>query len=149
MQRRLARRLVLQALYQWQVSAEPPQHAEDYARHSKNYERADKEYFHKLFVGITQDVACFDEQIVECTDIRPEDLHTMDTLILGILRIGVYELMREPNLSVAIVINEAVILAKNFMHREAAGYINSILDQVAACLKRKTDASPTSATKST
>lgn len=49
----------------------------------------------------------------------------------NILRLGVYELLREPETPASVVIDEAVELAKRFGEAEAAGFVNGVLDAIA------------------
>lgn len=49
----------------------------------------------------------------------------------NILRLGVYELLREPGTPPSVVIDEAVELAKRFGEAESAGFVNGVLDAIA------------------
>lgn len=59
------------------------------------------------------------------------DVNRLASIDLNILRIGAYELTESPNLSTAVINNEAVELAKRFSSEEAGGFINGILDAIA------------------
>ena len=61
----------------------------------------------------------------------------------NILRMAVSELRLNPDLSVKIVINEAVDIAKAFGAAESGGFINGILDAIAI---KSTDAAETQPT---
>lgn len=58
-------------------------------------------------------------------------LDRMATIDRTILRIGVWELQARPHLSVAVVISEAVELAKRFSTEESGRFVNGILASVA------------------
>ena len=137
--RRRARRLTLQSLYQWQLSENSVESIEQYAQEQKHYVKVDDKYFLRLFRGVTDTHGVLDKRLLECTDITTEDIQTMDPLILGILRIGIYELDLCRDLSANIIIDEAVRLSKDFMHDQAHRYVNAILDQVAINIRQDLD----------
>lgn len=134
--RRRARRLTLQSLYQWQLSENSVASIEQYAQEQEHYARVDHAYFLRLFRGVTDGQSDLDRRLLEYTDITQEEVQKMDPLILGILRIGIYELVLCRELSVNIIIDEAVRLSKDFMHDQAHGYVNAILDQIATHIRR-------------
>ena len=53
----------------------------------------------------------------------------------NILRMAVFELLYEENIAPAIVINEAIEIAKKYSGDEAATFVNGILDAVRKDLK--------------
>ncbi|HEX9682349.1 MAG TPA: transcription antitermination factor NusB [Acidimicrobiales bacterium] len=53
----------------------------------------------------------------------------------SILRIGIYELLDRPDTSAAVIINEAVELAKRYSSDEAPSFINGVLAAVASELE--------------
>src|SRR6185295_15877853 len=58
---------------------------------------------------------------------RPERMAVLDRLIL---RMSVCELLRDPGTPPAVVINEALELARTFSTEEAVKFINGILDAI-------------------
>jgi N utilization substance protein B len=58
---------------------------------------------------------------------RPERMAVIDRLIL---RLAVCELLREPQVPAAVVINEAIELARTFSTEEAVKFINGMLDGI-------------------
>jgi N utilization substance protein B len=48
----------------------------------------------------------------------------------NVLRLGAYELLKEPGTPAAVVLDEAVELAKRFGEADSAGFVNGVLDAV-------------------
>ena len=74
-------------------------------------------------------------------DARLEDLSEgwpvarMPALDRAILRLASYELSHSTDISVAVIINEAVELAHEYSTPSSAGFINGLLSQVAAIVR--------------
>lgn len=126
--RRNARRYVVQAMYQWQLSDNPISQIESefLTQHIKN--DIDLDYFKELLHSIPEKVAALDERI------RPflsRALEELDPVELAILRISFYELLHRPDVPYRVVINEALELAKRFGSIEGYKFVNGVLDQAA------------------
>ena len=63
-------------------------------------------------------------------------LQRMTPVDLSILRIGVYELLYQPDIPTAVVIDEAIEIAKRYGTKESPAFINGILDKIAAVAAR-------------
>lgn len=126
--RRRSRRLVLQALYQWQLTATPLDDIEKQLLTEKNVERIDTAYFMELLHFIPNNIATLDQYYVEYID-RP--LAELNPVELAILRIGTYEIVHRPEIPYRVIINEGVELAKMFGATEGHKFINGVLDRVA------------------
>jgi transcription antitermination protein NusB len=61
----------------------------------------------------------------------------VDTLIMQVLRAGVYELIARPDVPTAVIINEYVDVAGAFVERVEQGFVNGVLDRIARTLGRK------------
>ncbi len=57
----------------------------------------------------------------------------------NVLRIAVYELMFCPDVPPAVVINEAIDIAKYFSHSESGRFVNGILDRARRDLEKGSD----------
>jgi len=126
--RRRARRLVLQALYQWQMSGADEADIERQFREDPNFERVDAQYFHELFRGVIECCGALDEQLAPLLDRKVTEL---DRVELALLRMGVYELRHRPDVPFKVAIDEAVGLARVFGAEQSHRYINGVLDAVA------------------
>lgn len=58
-------------------------------------------------------------------------LQRMPTLDRNILRIGTYELLDRPEVPIAVVIDEAVELAKRFSTDDSGRFVNGVLSAIA------------------
>ena len=65
-------------------------------------------------------------------------LERLGVLERSILRVAAYELLREIDVPVAVVIDEAVNLAKRFCSGEAGALINGVLGSLAATARAQT-----------
>lgn len=123
-----ARRLVLQALYQWLIAGHEPLEIEDQFRADRDLEGADLGYFHELIQAIPAQVSSLDEALDPWLD-RP--LAQLDPVERATLWIGAYELLNRRDIPYRVTINEAVILSKAFGAEQAHRYVNGVLDKLA------------------
>lgn len=122
-----ARRRVLQALYQWQLSGQESAEIERQFLEEHNMASVDLAYFGELLHEIPTRVASLDALIEPVLD-RP--LAIVDPVEKAILRIGIYELTHRLDVPYRVVVNEAVDLAKLFGAEESHRYINGVLDRL-------------------
>lgn len=126
-ERQKARRMILQALYQWQMAGAPVRDIE--AEFLAYYQgRIDRDYFREIFAGVTADAAKLDEQLRPMLD---RSLEKLDPIEHCLLQMGLYELSARMDVPYKVVINEAVELARVFGATESHKYVNSILDRAA------------------
>lgn len=123
--RRKARRLALQAIYQWQHN--PSENIESQFRKECNPKKVDIEYFSELVNGVINNTTDLDEQMLPFLD-RP--IKEINPVELAILRIAIYELIYRSDVPYKVIINEALEAAKVFGAEQGFKYINSILDKV-------------------
>lgn len=130
--RRRARRLALQALYQWQIAKSPLNQIEAQFRHDHDLKSVDEGYFSAIIHGVPSQAGQLDEAMSAALD-RP--LSQLDPVELSVLRIGCFELMNRKDVPYRVVINEAIELAKRFGAQDSHRYINGILDKLAPRLR--------------
>ena len=126
--RRRARRLLLQALYQWQMSGTDEAEIERQFREDPNFERIDAEFFHDVLRGVISSCAALDACLAPLLDRKVMEL---DRVELALLRMGVYELCHRHDVPFKVAIHEAVGLARVFGAEESHRYVNGVLDAVA------------------
>lgn len=126
--RRRARRLLLQALYQWQMSGADEAEIERQFREDPNFERVDADFFHEVLRGVVGSCAALDECLAPLLDRKVMEL---DRVELALLRMGVYELCHRHDVPFKVAIDEAVGLARVFGAEESHRYVNGVLDKVA------------------
>ena len=64
---------------------------------------------------------------------RVERMTVIDRIVL---RMGVYEMLDEPDTPSKVIINEAIELARSYSGDEAVGFVNGVLDAVRKQLRR-------------
>jgi N utilization substance protein B len=130
--RKRARDLLVQALYQWQLSGTDAQQVEAEFR-ADNGRKTDWDFFHAALSTITGDPQAIDAHYQRYLD-RGAD--ALDPIERGILRIGIYELAQRSDVPYRVVINECVELAKKYGATDSHKYVNGILDKVARELRQ-------------
>lgn len=131
--RSLARRLTVQALYQWLLNETPPGvMVRQFAAEPDRLGRADRGYFDELLRETVAAVPQLDALIVPHLD-RP--LVQLDPVEHAVLLLGTHELASHPEVPWKVVVNEAVDLAKLFGAAEGYKYVNGVLDRLAHQLR--------------
>ncbi|MGR9114333.1 MAG: transcription antitermination factor NusB [Gammaproteobacteria bacterium] len=123
-----ARRSVVQALYQWQMTGQNLNTIERQFLEEERLKDAQKSYFTELFHGIPKNLDVIDAVLAQFVD-RP--VEKIDPVERAILRIGVYELLNRLDMPYRVVLNESINLAKCFGAEGSHKYVNGILDKVA------------------
>ncbi len=126
--RSIARKLVMQALYQWQLTGQSAADINLQFLADEESDGADKEYFTELLKGCIGDNDKINAVLKPFID-RP--LEQLDPVEAAILMIGMYELLNRVEIPYRVVINEGVDLCKRFGATEAHKYINAVLDRAA------------------
>ncbi len=127
-----ARRLAMQALYQWDLSGNDLAAIEVQFLEDEDFSKADKDYFHELLHQVPARLDEVEQSFVPYLD-RP--VNELDPVERAVLRMASYELLARIDIPYRIVINEAVNLTKKFGAEQAHKYINGVLDQAARQLR--------------
>lgn len=131
--RRKARRFLLQALYEWQLSSNPVNEIQAALLTKINPKKVDVEYFTKTLQLIISKLATIDAKLEPYLD-RP--FNKLNPVELAALRMGAYELLERLDIPYRVVINEAVEVTKVFGSIEGHKYINGILDKMAKDVRK-------------
>ena len=130
-----ARECALQMLYQWDITREPMDRVTGLfwqVRTSTDETRAMAE---RLARGAQSEMARLDEEITRAShNWRFDRIAAIDK---NILRLAVYELLREPGTPSSVVIDEAVELAKRFSAADSPPFVNGILDAIKARVRNE------------
>lgn len=126
--RSVARKLAMQALYQWQLNGLSARELIDQYLEDEASAGVDREYFEELIRGGLASQPQFGESIAAYID-RP--LEQLDPVETAILMVGMYELCNRVDVPYRVVINEAVDLCKRFGATDAHKYVNAVLDRAA------------------
>ena len=125
--RHQARRLALQALYQWQVTGDDIGDISAQFVAENDSDKYDIDYFRDLFQGVPTHLDELDRELQPLID---RDIERVDLVERAALRLGVYELLHHPEVPFRVVINESVELAKVFGADKGHRYVNGVLDKV-------------------
>jgi N utilization substance protein B len=130
--RSIARKLAMQALYQWQMNRLTAPEIKQQFLGSEDAAGVDEEHFSELVSAGIGQYEALGATLVPFLD-RP--LEQLDPVEAAILLIGVYELQQRPDVPYRVVINEAVELCKRFGATDAHKYVNAVLDRAARELR--------------
>ena len=134
-----ARALILQALYQKQLTGYDSAELLKQFRDRDEYQRTDKEYFNETLPAICEVQAELELKIAELADRPPSQL---DPVELSILLLGFFELGERADVPYRVVINESINLAKRFGAVDGHKYINAVLDKAADKLRPEETCNP-------
>ena len=131
--RHRAREAALQILYHWDVGRTDVTSAADtfFTLQWPNADPPDDElraFASSLARDTVQRMDEIDPLIADTTERwRPERMAVLDRLIL---RMAICEMLRDPGTPPAVVINEALELARTFTTEESVKFINGMLDAI-------------------
>lgn len=132
--RHRARKMALQATYQWLLSGGSAREIERQFLKDSPTKKADLNFFHALLFAIIHDHASYELIINPLLD-RP--FSQIDAIEKAILYIGTHELKHDLGTPYRVVINEGIELAKKFGATDSHKYINGVLDKLANQLRSK------------
>ena len=136
-QRRKARECALQILFQFEFNTGDPKGlVKVYWEHQK----ASPE-IRKYGTWIVEEIIAHGEDIDRAIQSASKNwrLARMAVIDRNILRIAVCELLYEKTLAPAIIMNEAIEIAKRYSGEESAVFVNGVLDAVGRFLKENAD----------
>jgi N utilization substance protein B len=123
-----ARECAFQILYQWQITGEPMSAVLEGFWRVRSGTPAAKAMAERLATGAQACAAALDGQIQEAaTHWRLDRIAPVDRTIL---RLGAYELAEERQTPAAVVLDEAVELAKRFGEADSPAFVNGVLDAI-------------------
>ncbi len=125
--RQCARRLALQAMYQWHLTDEKLENLFIQYQEDDYWPKADHEYFKQLVSGCINQSTHIDQTIGTASDY---DLEKIDPIELSALRIATFELMQCIEIPEKVVTAEAIRLCKKFGSDEGYKLVNAILDKL-------------------
>ena len=126
--RRRSRELALQLLYQYEMTGAT---LEKMQSNFEEWDRASEEvrrFADDLVRGALENSARIDEYLGgQAAHWRIERLATVDK---NILRLAIYELLFQKDTPPAVVIDEAIEIAKKYGAEESARFVNGVLDGI-------------------
>lgn len=127
-----ARELIVQSLYQMQLTGHDEAELKAQFHERPDYKRVDQKYYDDLLGAILGSQAELERSIDELAD-RP--VENLDPIEKSILLLGFHELRAVADVPYKVVINESVNLAKRFGAVDGHKYINALLDRAAEKLR--------------
>lgn len=129
-----ARRLLIQALYQWQISGDDPGDILLQFVDGRDTSKADTDYFRELMRAIPAEVDTLDADIAP---LLQRQVALVDPVERAVLRLACYELRERWEVPARVVINEAVELAKVFGAEQGHRFVNGVVDRLAHRLRAR------------
>ncbi len=124
--RRRARELALQLLYQFELTDASPEEMQAGFEEWRNATETVREFADNLLRGTLERLAEIDEELGhQTTNWRLERLAAVDR---NILRLAMFELIFETDTPHAVVIDEAIEIAKKFGTKDSGRFVNGVLD---------------------
>ena len=127
--RRRARELVLQGLYQRQLSGNADDTIGAQLLEQEDAGDADRDYLAELWRGVTSDYDALCAALAPYSSRKTAELSPIERSILAI---GAWELAHRLDIPYKVVINEAVDLAKDYGATDGYRFVNGVLDKLAA-----------------
>jgi len=127
--RRRARKLALQAIYQWQLADTAGNDLQQQFLAEANAKKIDIDYCRDLIKIVIENCATIDEKIIPFLDRKITELNPVE---LAVLRLAVGELLYRKDVPYKVVIDEALELTKIFGSIAGFKYVNAVLDKVKA-----------------
>jgi len=133
--RRKSRELALQMLFQCEQGKHAPEHV---LATFLRVQKADPEalsFARELFEGTLADMSSLDRLIGgQAANWRLERMAAVDR---NLLRLALYELLHHPETPAAVVIDEALEIARRFSGDESVDFVNGVLDGIRKSLVAK------------
>lgn len=130
--RRGARRLALQALYQWLMSGGDASALAAEFLSDRAAPGIDAVYFRELLGSCIEHADSLDAELAPLLETATAEI---DPVEHAVLLIGAAELRDRRELAVSVIINEAVELAKSFGAENGHRFVNGVLDGLARRLR--------------
>jgi transcription antitermination protein NusB len=130
--RSIARKLAMQALYQWQLTQQTASEIKKQFLESEDSAGVDREHFEELVSGC---IAKHEELATALKPFIDRPVEQLDPVETAILMIGMFELQQRVDIPYRVVINEGVDLTKRFGATDAHKYVNAVLDRAARELR--------------
>ncbi len=123
-----ARRLAMQAIYQWQMTGDAISGIVEQFSEEASNPSLDADYFTELVTGVHDSVKDIDASLSPHMD---RAMESVDPVERAILRLACYEFTSRLDVPYKVVLNEAVTLTKKFCAEQSHTFVNAVLDKVA------------------
>ena len=131
-ERRVARRLAMQGVYQWLITGNEFQEIYLYFQEehelAEDFRKSDAAFFHKLLRSAMESGDVLENRLAPFLDRK---LSQVDPIEHAVLRVATCELLNHLETPYKVVVNEYVNLAKKYGAEQAHKFVNGVLDKVA------------------
>ena len=139
--RRLAREVLVQSLYEMQLSNVDPRLALRSNLQRRNGGDAVQQYAQRVLQELLEHRPKVDALIKDSLlNWTWERIAVVDRCVL---EVAVVELMRFPDIPVSVVIDEAVEIVRKFSSQDSGSFVNGVLDRIARQLGETSDTTQT------
>lgn len=126
--RRKGRELALQMLFQWEMGEHTPEHVVSTFLVPQSLDATLESFARGLFEGAVKEVEELDRSLRSRAEHwRPERMAAVDR---NVIRLALYELLHYPQTPPAVVINEALEIARRFSGEGSVEFVNGVLDGI-------------------
>lgn len=134
--RRSGREAALQMLFQLEASnVSSAQAIELFWRTFEDADPEGRPYADAIVRGVADNLEAIDKRVTAAS--QNWRLERMSRVDRNLLRLGTWELMYKGDVPRAVILDEAVELAKSFGTDESSGFVNGVLDRIANDLGRR------------
>jgi N utilization substance protein B len=126
--RRKSRELALQMLYQWEVGKHSPDQVLATFIATEKKDGPAETLARRLFEGTVEDISPIDQLLREHA--QHWRLERMAAIDRNVLRLALFELRHQSETPAAVVINEALEIARRFSGEDSAAFVNGVLDAI-------------------
>jgi len=134
--RRKSRILAFQALYSWESNRVPVEELITFAwldeKKLKSLDEGTSVYSKMLIAGSIENIKIIDETIKK--HLQNWDITRLNRVDLAILRMSVYALMFQKDISPSIVIDEAIGICLEYGSDDSYKFVNGVLDSIRVTL---------------
>jgi N utilization substance protein B len=128
--RRLARVCAMQTVFEVQARQTDPEFSlEKNITELGGHDHVDAAFSRTLVMGVQKELATIQKAVEESAPQWPWE--RMDAITRCILLIGAYELLSGADVPPAVVMNEAIEIAKEYGTEESAKFVNGVLNALA------------------
>lgn len=125
---RKARESALRMLFQWEMAHDAPERVKEVYWENAKTDLSVQDAANHLFDQVLAQQERIDELIRK--NAEHWSLERMSAVDRNILRVAVSEFLRPTGLSAAIIINEAVEIARRYSSDDSGNFINGMLDAI-------------------
>ena len=123
-----ARECAFQMLYQWEITGRPMEKVVESFWRVRASTAQTRAMADRLATGAHGRIEEIDAEVTEsASNWRLDRIAPVDRTIL---RLGVYELLGEPETPAAVILDEAVEMAKRFGEADSPAFVNGVLDAI-------------------